>query len=508
MQELLQKLITYLRSMWRYRWHAMGLIWLIVSIGWFNVYRLPDVYKVSATVHVNTETILRPLLQGLVIEPDVEQRLRLLSRTLKSRSNMEKLAQMSEVEINKNNAIKMKISIDDLVNNLELNTDRTSKNIYTISYTHKDPHIAKIVVDKLLSIVKENTLSGADDGVDNAEEFFSQQVENYEKKLSQSEKRLEDYKKNNAELMPALGQGYFVNLQTLRESLANSQLELSEAIKRRDELKRQISGREPVFGFSSSTEEQAIPHRLDPEIQELKKQLNDLLLKYTELHPRVITLKENIERLEKIREKELANRPKVKTLQPELETNPVYQQLSVALSEAEAQVASLRVRVNEYKQREAKLQKMVGTMPAFEAELNRLKQDVETQRKNYREMLDRHETVTMSNELEQKGGTVEFRLLQPPRVPSNPSGPNRIMLNGLVLALGLGAGIGLAFLLSEIRPVIYETHVLQNITGLPVFGVVSRIMTQEIQKKERIEFSGYASAFMLLLVTFLGASFL
>ena len=219
-------------------------------------------------------------------------------------------------------------------------------------------------------------------------------------------------------------------------------------------------------------------------------------------------MKENIERLEKIREKELANRPKVKTLQPELETNPVYQQLSVALSEAEAQVASLRVRVNEYKQREAKLQKMVGTMPAFEAELNRLKQDVETQRKNYREMLDRHETVTMSNELEQKGGTVEFRLLQPPRVPSNPSGPNRIMLNGLVLALGLGAGIGLAFLLSEIRPVIYETHVLQNITGLPVFGVVSRIMTQEIQKKERIEFSGYASAFMLLLVTFLGASFL
>jgi len=508
MHDLVQILLTYLRSMWRYRWYAMALTWLIVSIGWFKIYTLPDVYQVSASVHVNTESVLRPLLQGLVIEPDVEQRLRLLSRTLKSRSNMDKLAKMSELEINKTDSKNISISVDNLVSNIELTTSRNAENIYTISYTNTDPQVAKIVVENLLNIVKENTLSGVDEGVDSAEKFLSQQLENYKNKLHEAESNLEAYKRNNSELMPAIGQGYFANLQTIRESLSNAELELSEAVKRRDELKRQISGEEPVFGFASSNSEQGLMHPLDSQIQELQKQLNELLLQYTELHPKVIALNDSIANLKNIKQKDLSNRPELKNMQPALKTNPVYQQLSVALSEAEAQVAALRVRVNEYKKRETKIQQMVDTMPAFESELNRLTRDVETQQQNYSDMLDRHQTAIMSSEIEQTGGTVQFKVLEPPRTPSTPSGPDRFKLNGLVMVLGISAAIGLAFVLSEIRPVIYESNTLRDITGLPVFGVVSRIITDEIKKKERIEYSGYSSAFMILIAAYLGISFL
>ncbi len=506
MYELLQKILTYLRSMWRFRWYAMVLAWVVVIVGWYKVYTLPDVYEVSASVHVNTESVLRPLMQGLVIEPNLEQRLRLLTRTLKSRSNMEKLAQMSEDEANRNTADNVKISVDNLVSNIQLATSRGAENIYTISYSNRDPNLANIVVNNLLSIVKENTLKRTDAGVDNAELFLSKQLENYKRKLIEAESRLEEYKKSNAELMPALGQGYFVNLQTVRESLSNAQLELSEATKRRDELKRQMSGEEPVFGFSASTANLSSPHPLDTQIQELQNQLDELLLQYTELHPKVKTLSESIERLKAKRASDLARRPKTRIMQPALETNPIYQQLSVALSEAEAQVASLRVRVAEYKERENKLQKMVNTMPAFEAELNRLNREVETQQQNYSEMLERHETALISTEMEETGNTVQFRIIDPPRVPGDPTGPNRFMLNGVVLALGIGVGLGFVFVLSEIRPVVYDTQVLNSLTGLPVFGVVSRIMTDEIKKRERMEYGGYASAFMLLISAFAGTS--
>jgi len=508
MHELFQKILTYLRSMWRYRWHAMVLTWIIVSIGWYKVYKLPDVYQVSATVHVNTESVLRPLLRGLAIDPDVEQRLRLLSRTLTARPNMEKLAQMSESAINKDASRERKISVDDLVSNIQLTSSRTEENIYTISYTNTDPRIAKVVIENLINIIRENTLNRMDDGADNAKNFLDQQLTNYENKLHEAEDRLEEYKRKNAVLMPALGQGYYSNLQAIRESLANAELELNEATKRRDELKRQIRGEEPVFGFAPSNIEQTLSHPLDQQLQELQQQLNELLLQYTELHPKVSTLKESIERLENQKQSDLARRPKVMNIQPGLETNPIYQQLSVALSEAEAQVASLRVRVREYKQRETNIQKMVDTMPEFEGELNRLNREVVMQQQNYKDMLERRETAIISTEVEQTGDTVQFKVLEPPRLPLNPSGPNRLMLNGLVLALGLGPALGLAFLLSEIRPVIYETHVLHNITGYPVFGSVSRIITDEIKKKERIEYSGYTSAFMLLIAAFVGTSFL
>ena len=508
MQEILQKLLTYLRSMWRYRWHAMTFAWIIVSIGWVKVYKLPDVYRVSATVHVNTESVLRPLLRGLAIDPDVEQRLKLLSRTLTARPNMEKLAKMSESVINREASLERKISVDELVGNIQLESSRTAENIYTISYTNTDPRIAKVVVENLIHIIKDNTINRIDDGADNAKRFLDQQLAHYEKKLKEAENSLEEYMRKNAALMPALGQGYYSNLQIIRESLANAELELNEAIKRRDELKRQIRGEEPVFGFAPSSIKQTLSHPLDPQIQELQQQLNELLLQYTELHPKVSTLKESIERLETQKQSDLAKRAKVLNVQPGLETNPVYQQLSVALSEAEAQVASLRVRVSEYKQREINIQKMVDTMPEFEGELNRLKREVEMQQQNYKDMLERRESAIISTEVEQSGETVQFKVLEPPRLPQIPSGPNRLMLNGLVLALGLGSSLGLAFVLSEIRPVIYETRVLRDITGLPVFGSISRIKTDENKKKERIEYTGYSSAFMLLIAVFVGASFI
>jgi polysaccharide chain length determinant protein (PEP-CTERM system associated) len=508
MQELLKKLLIYLRGMWRYRWHAMALTWLIVSIGWYMVYKLPDIYKVSAIVHVNTESILRPLLQGMVIEPNIEQRLRLLSRTLKARPNMTKLAKMSELEINKDAPSKLKISLEDLISNIELTNSRTEENIYTISYQNTNPEIAKVVVDNLLKIIIEKTMERTDDSSSSAEKFLNEQLSIYKNRLYEAEERLKEFKRSNAALMPSLGQGYFANLQAVRESLANAELELNEAIKRRDELKRQISGEEPVFGFASPYTEQAFPHPLDSQLQELQKQLNELLLQYTELHPKVSTLKESIERLENIKQKDLANRPKVKNTSPALETNPVYQQLSVSLSEAEAQAASLRVRVREYNQREENLRQMVDTIPQFEAELNRLNRDVEVQQEYYNEMLERLETAIISTEVEQTGGTVEFKVLDPPRLPQVPTGPNRILFNNVILVFGIGAGLGLAFLIAEIRPVVYETQVLNNITGFPVFGIVSKIITQEEKKKERIEYGGYISAFMLLIATLVGTLFL
>lgn len=506
MDKILHQLISQLRSMWRYRWHAMALTWLIVSIGWYMVYKLPDVYRVSAIVHVNTESVLRPLLQGMVIEPNIEQRLRLLSRTLKARPNMAKLAQMSESVINKNAPGQIKISVDNLVSNIELTNSRTEENIYTISYHNTNPKIAKVVVDNLLKIIIENTMEQTDDNSSSAENFLKGQLSILNKKLYEAEDRLKEFKRSNAELMPSLGQGYFANLQAVRESLATAELELSETIKRRDELKRQIGGEEPVFGFAST--EQASPHPLDSQIQELQNQLNELLLQYTELHPKVSTLKESIERLENKKQKDLASRPNLKNISPALETNPVYQQLSVSLSEAEAEVASLHVRVREYKQREAKLQQMVDTIPQFEAELNRLNRDVEIQRANYDEMLERYETAMISTEVEQTGGTVEFKVLEPPRLPQAPSGPDRILFYSMVFVSGLGAALGLAFLLSEIRPVVYDTYTLRKISGLPVFGAVSRIMTQETKNKEYIEYGGYASTFTVLLLVFAGIMFL
>ena len=73
MNEIYRELLTYLRSMWHRRWIGLGVAWLATMIGVGIVYRIPERFEATARVYVDTESLLRPLLAGLAIQPNADQ---------------------------------------------------------------------------------------------------------------------------------------------------------------------------------------------------------------------------------------------------------------------------------------------------------------------------------------------------------------------------------------------------------------------------------------------------
>jgi len=506
MYEIVQEVITYLRSMWRYRWYAMILTWVIVAIGWTVVLFMPNQYTASARVHVNTESVLRPLMRGLTIEPNVQQRLLLLTRTLLSRPNLEKLVRNTDMDIQAQTKGQMDAILDNLASNISLRSSRGGENIYSFDFTSTNPKLAKDIVQNLLNILMESTLGQSRESSNSAQEFLERQLKDYETRLLKAEKNLQEFKQKNSALMPTLREGYFVSLQTNQKNLAESQLMLREAKRRRDELRRQLTGEDPVFGFSNDSSDENNPNSpIVIRIKKMEKQRDDLLLEYTDLHPKIIALENTIGELELRLEKEKESQPEKQpqSLGNSLKTNPVYQQIRISLAQAEAEVSGLTVRVHEYRSKTAKLEKMVNDIPAVEAELKRLSRDYEVNSQRYNDIVQRRETASISERVEETGEGVRIKVIDPPHVDSTPSGPNRIIFNSVVLFLGLGAGIGLAFLISQLRPVVHDAKALRQITGLPIFGSVSRIWTPEMLHKKRIEYGGFVFVFVLLLVFYL-----
>ena len=82
MEEFLNQLRSNLRGIWKYRWAAVAVAWLVAMAGWIKVATLPDNYQTSARVFVDTQTVLKPLLQGMTSVPNVEQQVAIMSRTL------------------------------------------------------------------------------------------------------------------------------------------------------------------------------------------------------------------------------------------------------------------------------------------------------------------------------------------------------------------------------------------------------------------------------------------
>jgi polysaccharide chain length determinant protein (PEP-CTERM system associated) len=505
MDELLRTLSIYLRGIWQRRWLGLAVAWVVAVAGAIGVSRIPDKYEASARVYVDTESVLRPLLSGLAVQPDLNQQLQILSRTLISRPNVEKLMRMSDLDLGATNQVAKDVIVDDLIKNISI-ASVGRDNLYTLSYRDSNPERAKKVVQSLVSIFVESSLGDKRKDADQAKRFIDDQIKIYEKRLEEAENRLKEFKLRN---LNALGpEDFFSRVGSLTEELNGARLELRAAEQSRDALKRELAGEEPVFlpDESSNASGRAPVPEIDIRIEGLKKQLDELRRRYTDEHPDVLGTKRIIDQLEQERKDELAARAKAAQGKKggtfNLNTNPVYQQLKVALAEAEANVASLAARVRELDARYEKMRQASRMQPQLEAELSQLNRDYDVQKRQYESLVARRESASLSGDLDSAGGGADFRLIDPPRATDKPVTPNRALLLPAVLLGALVSGILASFLLSQIRPTFHESRSLREIAGRPVLGSITMLPSPQLLAQSRRSSVAFGAGLVALIVLY------
>ena len=93
------ELLEYVRGMWRRRLVGLSAAWVVAIAGLVALAMAPDKYEASARVFVDTQSVLKPLMSGLAVQPNVEQQVGMLSRTLLSRPNIDKLIRMADLDL-------------------------------------------------------------------------------------------------------------------------------------------------------------------------------------------------------------------------------------------------------------------------------------------------------------------------------------------------------------------------------------------------------------------------
>ena len=81
----------HLRGIWLRRFWGLAVAWLVAVVGLPIALFTPSQYEASARVFVDTESVLKPLMAGLAVQPNTEQQIKILADTLMSRPNVEKL---------------------------------------------------------------------------------------------------------------------------------------------------------------------------------------------------------------------------------------------------------------------------------------------------------------------------------------------------------------------------------------------------------------------------------
>ncbi len=499
MEELISQLLSSLKGIWKYRRHALVVMWLGALLGWAKVMTLPDDYQTSARVFVDTQSILKPLLSSMTTVPNVQQQVSIMSRTLLTRPNVERVMRMVDLDINAKTARDHEEQVDELMSTIKIGAT-TTYDIYTISYSNKNPKIVRDVVQSLLTIFVESSFQNKRGDSQKAVSFIDDQIKNYEDKLIATENMVKDFKLKNAVLLPRQGD-FGAQLGAASDILNTARLELLEAEQARNVIKSQISGDEPVLDTEINPASILNP-QIDSRISALNKNLDALRMQYTELHPDIISTKRLVAQLEarKIEERKL----KSANTDPGKDYSPMLQQLMVAQTEADAKVAAISARVQEYAARHARLFAQMNAVPEVESHLARLTRDYLINKDNYEKLIGRREAAKLSGDLSSTTEMMSFKIIDPPTVPMTPVGPNRALLLSLVFGGALLAGIAAALLISQIRPTFLSPSALREVTGLPVLGTVSMKWTDAQLIKRRRGQIGFGAALVCLFIVYGG----
>ena len=528
----------YARALWRRRWFGLAVAWAVCIVGWAFVMRLPDLYEAKARVYVDTNSMLRPLMNGIAVDPNLLSQVDIMQRTLLSAPNLQKVSHATDLDLTARTPAESDAIVEGLRQHVSI--DSQGQNLFSIAYTGPNRDTAIKVVQSLLNVFVEGNLGNSRQDIASAQRFIDEQLRSYEKQLDETDQQIANFRAANLGALPG-DSSYASRLDAARQKLAGTQGELEENKQKRQAIADEVSsvpqlvdsymsGSDPDIGIgpplafdnaggpniSSSGSNKAdtgIPTTVD--VQErvtlLKRRLDALLADYTDQYPDVINVKRQLAdaeaRLAATKKDDKGKGPNTPPVGPgtrhSMVPNPVYQQLQLQLVTLDATIASLQTRAQRETEDVNKWDGLAKSVPEVGAQLAKLTRDHDVIKKAYDDLLTRRESAKIGSDMASQTQSVQFRIIDPPAAPPEPVAPKRGLLLSAVLIGGIVAGMAFAYLLMQIDDAVITVRELREFAAIPVLGSVRRVTIAGPSKRHLFVVGGFATLTIALLVAFL-----
>jgi polysaccharide chain length determinant protein (PEP-CTERM system associated) len=518
MTPALDHVFDEIRGAWRFRWAALVVALTAAVAGWAIVFALPDRYAADARVFVDTRTALKPALQGLTTDQNVDAQINYVRQSLLEGPQLEKIARDTGVLPDATTDPRARGRILDrfsdrialTVTNAGSQGDErsTAGTIYSFHYIDSSRERSLHVVQTLLNTFVEQTLGGKREGSENAQKFLETQIKDYEQRLSAAEDKLAAFKKKNVGLMPSDQGGYFAQLQKEVDAAKKAETDLSIAMSRREELAKQLRSDSVVSTTGSSVisglRGQGGANDTLSRIQETQAKLDELRLKYTDRHPDVIATRATLDELKKRRVTELESLRRgdaSAVASSGAGNNPVYQSMQLELNKVDVEIAALRRELAQHQGSVAELRQRVNSAPQVEAEYQQLNRDYDVNKAQYTALLASYQKARLGERAD-NAGSVRFEVALPPTSPVTPVWPRRTVWLAEIWLAALAVGAGVAYGLHTLRPIVSSARAINELTSFPVLGVVSAAFPRRERREFWRHLLSFSAATSCLLVLF------
>ncbi len=356
--------------------------------------------------------------------------------------------------------------------------------MFVLSITHasQDPDTCFRVVNELAKEYRDQRLSGP---IVKQERVVDSRVEaegRAQVELDQASGALESFDKDNSEF---IGDGLAETLDNVRREI--EQIEQIAIASLETDLKRiadMLEVEPEMLVHVTNKIDKVRLADVERDIRAVEKELDRLTIEERKLdkHPKVMALKRTLSSLLEQHAEILADVEKVEDKQP----NPMHAKLREAQLDKKGLLDIERRKLAILRQREARLREDSLRAPEVLAERDRLLRDQTSTQLRLDELQQASKSARDRLQDLRSARQLQFDVIDAPTRPNTPSGPSPLVVALMGIAMGIGAGVGLAFVLDAMDHSFREVDDAAVFLGAPSLGAIHVIETPpEVSKRRR-----------------------
>jgi polysaccharide chain length determinant protein (PEP-CTERM system associated) len=481
----------------RRRWQFLVPFFCGWALVWGASWLIPSTYRSGTLILVEQPSVPEKYVVSN-IDSDIQHQLDSITQQILSRTRLLRIIDSLGLYAQD----RKRKSPDDLVENMRKDIeielshgDDRKLSAFNIYYVSRDPKMAQAATSELANLFITENLEQRQEHSENTTKFLEDQLEQARAKLAEQEAKVRVFKDQHLGELPTQTQTNLQILTGLQSQVQANQDSLNRA-KQQNTYLESLINQYRAMDRGSKPGEAGGPSGLaeiDKELDQLKAQLADLTSHYTDKHPDVRKTKEQIAQVEKTRERIIAAMNSgANNSSPEPAAAASFDPKSAPMLELESQLKANRLEIAnreaEIKDEQNKInqyQARLNMAPVMEQQFADITRDYDQSKADYESLLKKKNESEMSTDLEKTQQGEHFRMLDPPNLPVKPYKPNRLLLCGAGLAVGLVLGGGFAFGQEKLSDKIYSEREIKKLVPFDVIAEIPAIESLEEQSAHR-----------------------
>lgn len=419
-------------------------------------YLLPPTYTSEVTVAAeslaDTDQTLRP------VAVDVQTHLATIREIIHRRSLLDQIN--TELGLYRAGAAGIpQESLDQLRSTIAIRVE--GEETFKIGYTSTSPELAKNVASRLAELFIADIVAARRTQADAVTGVLDAQIDALGRQLDEQQQRIEDYRQQAGGDLPLNFVAQESELRRLRDDLTRK----NDAIRDSEAERAQI-----VSELDILKELGAVNPGVD--LAELEDELAALQSRYTDNHPNVLRKKREIAAAEAA-----GTAPGFGSSRGEYASEPQirYIRLVARLDFVDQTLAALRRDRQTINADIAATRRQLDVIPAQETEMTDLQRAYDMTKAQHASLLQTQYNTQLSGQLTQSNSGLTFRLVEPARLPLEPSGPPRLRLALLGLAAGICLAAAAVFVVEQTDASFADVEELRGYTDLPILASIPSI---------------------------------